>query len=61
MDVGLQDEDTRVGLLQLRLLVDLGGNVVLIAERSAKVESQGAVLVPHLVDGSHNVIASVVI
>ena len=59
MHVGLEDEDGGVGLLQLGLLVDLGGHVVLVVRGPAEVEGQRAVLLTHRIGGLHDVVATV--
>ena len=59
MNVRLEDEDGRVGLFQLRLLVDLRRDVLVVAERPAKVQCQRAVLLPDRVPRSHDVISAV--
>ena len=59
MQVRLKDEDGGIGLLELWLLVDLGGHVVLVVGGPAKVEGERAVLLAHGVVGLHDVVAAV--
>ena len=59
MNVRLEDEDRRVGLFQLRLLVDLRWDVFVITERAAKVQGQRAVLLPDRIPRSDDVISAV--
>ena len=59
MNVRLKDEDGWVWLFELRLLVDLGRNVLVVAERAAKVQRQRAVLLPDRVPRPHDVITAI--
>ena len=59
LNVRLEDEDRRVWLFQLRLLVDLRWDVLFIAERAAEVQCQRAVLLPDLVPRPHDIIPAV--
>ena len=59
MNVRLKDEDRWVWLFELRLLVDLGRNVLVVAERAAKVQRQRAVLLPDGIPRPHDVIPAI--
>ena len=59
MQVRLEDEDGGIGLLELGLLVDLGGHVVLVVRGPAEVEGERAVLLAHRVGCLHDVVAAV--
>ena len=59
MDVRLEDEDGRIWLFELRLLVDLGRDILVVAERAAEVQRQRAVLLTDRVPRSHDVIPAI--
>ena len=59
VNMRLEDEDGRVWLFELRLLVDLGRDVLVVTERAAKVQRQRAVLLSNRVPRPHDVIPAI--
>ena len=60
MNVSFKDQDGRIGLFELWLLIDFGRHVLLVVGGSAEVQGKCAILVTHLIDGLDDVVASVV-
>lgn len=59
MDMGLQNEHTRIGLLQFGLLIDLGRDVLLVVRWTTEIQGQSAILLSHGISGPNNVVTAI--